>query len=78
MTGKAVSGSNSVELAPGMPQTLRANSATAHCMPRHTPRNGTLRSRQYRIGLDLALDAALAEAAGHDDAVGAARRSATA
>ena len=49
MTGNAVSGSNSVELAPGMSQTSRANSATAHCMPRHTPRNGTLRSRQNLI-----------------------------
>ena len=35
-----------LELAPASPHASRANSTTAHCMPRHTPRNGTLFSRQ--------------------------------
>ena len=30
--------SNSVELAPSIPATLRANSATATCIPRQIPR----------------------------------------
>ena len=38
MTGYSVSMSNSVEFAPGMSATWRANSATAICMPRQTPR----------------------------------------
>ena len=33
ITGCGVAGSNSVELAPASPQTCRANSITAHCMP---------------------------------------------
>ena len=40
-------------------------------MPRQMPKNGMPRSRAKRIGLDLAFDAALAEAAGHEDAVDA-------
>ena len=31
----------------GMPQTWRANSITAHCMPRQIPRNGIFFSRAY-------------------------------
>ena len=46
-TGNGVSGSNSVELAPSMPATWRANSATAICMPRQMPRYGTPFSRAY-------------------------------
>ncbi len=46
MTGYGVSSLNSQELAPSRPQTLRAYSMTAHCMPRQTPRYGTLFSRQ--------------------------------
>src|SRR5919199_23246 len=34
ITGKGVSGSNSVEFAPSIPATWRANSDTATCMPR--------------------------------------------
>lgn len=37
-TGCLVSGSNSVELASFNPTTFLANSMTAHCIPRHTPR----------------------------------------
>jgi hypothetical protein len=32
------SSSNSVEFAPTMPQTLRANSIVAHCIPRQIPK----------------------------------------
>ncbi len=35
------------------PQTLRANSITAHCSPRQMPRNGTPRSRAYRTAATL-------------------------
>ena len=45
ITGWAASGSNSVELAPLSPQTFRANSTTASCMPRQMPKNGTACSR---------------------------------
>ena len=74
ITGYGVSGSNSVEFAPSMSTTWRANSATAICMPRQMPRNGIFCSRAIRDGGDLALDPAHAEAAGDQDAVGAARR----
>ena len=53
MTGYGVSGSNSVEFAPSMPTTWRANSATAICMPRHTPRNGIFCSRAIRAAAIL-------------------------
>ena len=56
------------------PQTWRANSMTAICMPRQMPRNGMPRSRAKRVARDLALDAAAAEAAGHQDAVAPASR----
>ena len=69
ITGNGVSGSNSVELAPSMPATWRANSATAICMPRQMPRYGTLVLARAAGGADLALDAADAEAAGDQDAV---------
>ena len=62
--------SNSVELAPGMPATWRANSQTAICMPRQTPRYGMPPLARDARGADLALDAAAAEAAGDEDAVG--------
>ncbi len=45
MTGYGVSGSISVEFAPSSPQTLRANSETATCIPRQMPRYGISRSR---------------------------------
>ena len=73
MTGHSVSRSNSVELAPGMPATWRANSQTAICMPRQIPRYGIRSLARDLRGADLALDAAAAEAAGDEDAVGAAR-----
>ena len=38
-------GSNSLELAPARPHTSRANSITAQCRPRQSPRNGTSCSR---------------------------------
>ena len=37
-TGNGVSGSNSAELAPSIPATVRANSTTAICIPRQIPR----------------------------------------
>src|ERR1700755_1878305 len=73
ITGNGVSGSNSVELAPSMPATWRANSDTAICMPRQMPRYGTFSSPAERArepGLwDLALHPAHAEAARDQDAV---------
>jgi len=36
-TGCAVARSTSVEFAVGQRSTCRANSITAHCIPRHTP-----------------------------------------
>src|ERR1019366_7976399 len=48
-----VFGSNSVEFASLMPQTLRAYSMTAHCIPRQIPKNGTFVSRARRIALSL-------------------------
>jgi hypothetical protein len=45
MTGCAVSGSNSAELAPSSPAMLRATSITMHCSPRHRPRVGMPCSR---------------------------------
>ena len=46
-TGSVVSGSISVEAAPLIPSTLRANSTTAHCSPRQIPRNGRLLILEY-------------------------------
>ncbi len=48
ITGNGVSGSISVEFAPSIPATLRANSETATCMPRQMPRYGILCSRAIR------------------------------
>ena len=45
ITGCFVPGSNSTELALFSEHTLRANSATAICIPRQIPKNGTLCSR---------------------------------
>ncbi len=46
MTGiRALAGSNSLELAPVMPSTLRAKSTVITCMPRQSPRQGTSFSR---------------------------------
>ena len=53
ITGYGVSGSNSVELAPSMPTTWRANSATAICIPRQMPRNGIRCSRATRAAAIL-------------------------
>ena len=75
MTGWEVKALNSVELASGASRTSRAMSTTAHCMPRQSPRYGTRCWRAYRDAQHLALDAAMAEAAGHDDAVHALERS---
>ena len=49
MTGVAQSGSNSVLLVSGMPQTLRANSMMATWRPRQMPKNGRSFSRAQRI-----------------------------
>ena len=46
--GYGVSGSISVEFAPSRPQTWRANSETATCMPRQMPRYGISSSRATR------------------------------
>src|SRR3954447_6428725 len=48
ITGNGVSGSISVELAPSSPQTCRANSETATCIPRQMPRYGIASSRATR------------------------------
>ncbi len=45
MTGFSVNMSNSVELTSWVPMTSRANSITAHCSPRHSPRYGIWWSR---------------------------------
>ena len=45
MTGNLVFLLNSVEFAPSIPQTLRANSITAHCKPKQIPKNGIKFSR---------------------------------
>jgi hypothetical protein len=45
MTGCGVALSNSVLVAPFKPQTLRANSMTAICMPRQMPKYGMPFSR---------------------------------
>ena len=45
ITGNGVSRSNSVELAPSIPATWRANSQTATCIPRQIPRYGICCSR---------------------------------
>ncbi|KFD56011.1 hypothetical protein M513_03135 [Trichuris suis] len=47
-TGCFVSLLNSVELASLSDNTDLANSITAHCMPRHIPKNGFLFSRAKR------------------------------
>ena len=49
MTGVAHSGSNSVLLVSGSPQTLRANSMIATCRPRQMPKNGRPFSRAQRM-----------------------------
>ena len=56
--GTACRGSNSVEFALASRTTLRANSTTAHCIPRQMPRNGDRRLARVPDGRDLALDAA--------------------
>ena len=57
------------EFALASPHSSRANSITAQCRPRHSPRNGTSLRTRVAGRRDLALDAAHAEPAGHDDAV---------
>ena len=47
MTGNWQLSSNSVEVAPFISKTERANSITDVCMPKQMPRNGTLCSRAY-------------------------------
>ena len=65
----SVSGSNSLDDASSMPATCRAYSITMHCRPRHRPEGrDALLARELQRA-ELALDAADAEAAGHDDAV---------
>ena len=68
ITGFVVNMSNSVELTSFDPTTSRANSITAHCRPRHRPRYGTRAVTGEVRGQDLALDPAMPEPAGHDDA----------
>ncbi len=45
ITGCGVRSSTSLELASASPQTLRAYSITAICMPKQMPKNGTFSSR---------------------------------
>lgn len=49
ITGYGVPGSTSVDAASLKPKTLRANSTTHICIPRHIPKKGMLCSRTYRI-----------------------------
>ena len=53
-----VAGSNSLELAPSSPHTLRANSMTAHCRPRQMPEERDAVLARVPDRRDLALDAA--------------------
>ena len=55
------------------PGTSRAYSIVAHCMPRQIPKNGNLVLAGVLNGVDHSLNAALAEAAGNQDAVVAAQ-----
>ena len=68
MTGCS-QGPNSVEPAPDSRAKCRAASMTAICMPKQMPKYGTLPLARETRRLDLALGAALAEAAGHEDRV---------
>ncbi|KRZ34310.1 hypothetical protein T4B_10522 [Trichinella pseudospiralis] len=52
-TGAEVSCENSVEFASFKPRTLRANSITAHCMPKQMPKNGTFLCRAQRQAATL-------------------------
>jgi hypothetical protein len=68
ITGWGVFGSNSVLLAPASPRRCGRTRSTAICRPRQRPKKGCRFSRaNWRA--DLALGAAVAEAAGHEDAV---------
>ena len=53
ITGCGVSGFTSVELAPFKPQTWRANSITAICIPKQMPKKGTRSSRAQRTAAIL-------------------------
>ncbi len=68
-TGCGVDSSNSSELAPSSPTTVRAYSMTMHCRPRHRPRVGMPVLAGVSQGAELALDPPHAEAARHADAV---------
>ena len=69
MTGSGVVSSTSVVFASARPQTLRANSTHASCMPKQMPRNGILRLARILDRAQLAFDAARAEARRDQDAV---------
>ena len=71
MTGYGVSGSISVELAPSRPQTFRANSETATCIPRQMPRYGIPRSRATRQAVIFPSQPREPKPPGHEDAVDA-------
>ena len=70
MTGHSVSRSNSVEFAPCIPATWRANSRRRSACRGRRPGTGS-RARGRPDRADLALDPPAAEAAGDEDAVGA-------
>ena len=53
MTGCSVKTLNSLLLASGLSSATRPNSITAHCRPRHRPRNGTFCSRAQRMARTL-------------------------
>ena len=69
ITGCGVCGSNSVELAPARPSTLRANSIAHHLHAEAQAEARDVVLAGVAGGRDLALDAPLAEAAGDHDAV---------
>ena len=75
ITGCGVFLSNSVECAPSRLHTLRPNSITAHCMPRQRPEKRNAFGAGVADRHHFALDAALAEAARHEDAVVAREQS---
>src|SRR3954470_17308470 len=70
ITGNGVSGSNSVEFAPSMPETWRGHSRPANCMPRANPRDVArdLRHRDLHAEADAQVGhAPLAREAGRAD-----------
>ena len=77
ITGCGVSGSNSFELAPSSPHMVAGELDHGALQAQADPEKGNLVSARVRYGHDLSFDAAVAEAARHQDAVDAAKSSST-